>query len=164
MRCFLLAVVAISSSVASAATMNDVVGLAKDQNHIVTTIAAALDAKAVSCEYVRSFGVYDGLRNLQDRTIDVERALVDHRSGDGARYAAERTLPELAGIVTETQFQLAGALLRRGCLDDADTIYRGMQAAYAAPWFNAVRQRAVIGVDDVRVARATISRPAPPAG
>ena len=54
-----------------------------------------------------------------------------------------------AGIFLE----VADSALQHSCLDVADKLYRFVISAYTQPVFSAYRQRAEIGVQDVREAR-----------
>jgi hypothetical protein len=54
----------------------------------------------------------------------------------------------------ETILALADAYLAKGCLDDADRVYRSIIKRFTGGVYEAVRQRAMIGVDDVRANRS----------
>ena len=51
-------------------------------------------------------------------------------------------------------FDFATESFRRGCLDDADSTYRGLIEMYVGAAYSGIRDRARMGVEDVRAARA----------
>ncbi len=59
---------------------------------------------------------------------------------------------------TGLTFDFADAALRRGCFDDADWGYRGLIEIYVGQAYGGIRDRARIGVDDVRAARAAADK------
>lgn len=54
---------------------------------------------------------------------------------------------------TALSFAFADEALRRGCLDDADRVYRSLVAFYTGGAYAGIRDRAKLGIDDVRAAR-----------
>lgn len=59
---------------------------------------------------------------------------------------------------TALSFAFADAALQRGCLDDADAVYRSLVAFYTGGAYAGIRDRAKLGIDDVRAARTTAGR------
>ena len=55
---------------------------------------------------------------------------------------------------TTLSFAFADEALRRGCLDDADRVYRNLVAFYTGGAYAGIRDRAKLGIDDVRAARS----------
>ncbi len=53
----------------------------------------------------------------------------------------------------EVQFGLADAAKSKGCLDLADGLYRELVTVYVGSAYSGVRDRARLGIDDVRAAR-----------
>jgi len=87
---------------------------------------------------------------------DLRRAttiLASPRRGDGEAYIARNILRDVTPSLSSAQFTLAEGLLRHKCVDEADQVYRGMLAFYSGRYFDAVRQRALVGIDDVRAAK-----------
>lgn len=92
---------------------------------------------------------------------------------DGAHAAAvERSIGELEGMVedfhavrisnyeetarqrhVELAFDYASTALDKGCLDAADDTYRRLISFYVGSAYSGIRDRARIGIDDVRAAR-----------
>lgn len=60
-------------------------------------------------------------------------------------------------------FAVADAALSQKCLDLADSIYRGIIELYSGAVYNGIRDRAMIGIEDVRAARVAVppSNPKP---
>jgi hypothetical protein len=56
-------------------------------------------------------------------------------------------------MALEAQFAMADAYLEKGCLDQADAIYRHVIDHYAGSSFTSARERARVGIDDVRARR-----------
>jgi len=59
---------------------------------------------------------------------------------------------------TELAFAFADEALRRDCLDDADRVYRGIVAFYTGNAYAGLRDRAMLGIDDVRARRTAVGR------
>lgn len=59
---------------------------------------------------------------------------------------------------TTLSFAFADEALRRGCLDDADGVYRNLVAFYTGGAYAGIRDRAKLGIDDVRSARVGIAK------
>ena len=47
----------------------------------------------------------------------------------------------------------ADILMRKGCLDEADELFRLALSRYDDPEFEGIRDQAKVGIDDVRAAR-----------
>ncbi|MCI0365521.1 MAG: hypothetical protein L0Y44_16725 [Phycisphaerales bacterium] len=56
---------------------------------------------------------------------------------------------------TEIAFRFADVSLKRGCLDEADRTYRRLVEFYIGAAYSGIRDRARLGIDDVRAARST---------
>ena len=54
---------------------------------------------------------------------------------------------------TMLAFGYADEALKRGCLDEADNVYRGIIIFYTGAAYGGIRDRARLGVEDVRAAR-----------
>jgi hypothetical protein len=65
--------------------------------------------------------------------------------GDYSKYVEE--------FYGEQLLTAADAYLAAGCLDDANALYRQVVTKITSPQREALRQRALLGVDDVRAAR-----------
>ena len=74
----------------------------------------------------------------------------------GGRYSnvqkldASRTLDVLNPLAIKARFLMADAYLASGCLDQADNTYRSIQTRYSGSSFASVRERALLGVTDVK--------------
>lgn len=60
---------------------------------------------------------------------------------------------------TEAAFAIADETLAHHCLDVADAVYRGLIDFYVGSSYSGMRERARIGIDDVRAARQATSHP-----
>ena len=64
-----------------------------------------------------------------------------------------RTARLLSSLWTTVQLDFADAALEKGCLDVADKEYREIIKTYTARYDGPARQRAQIGIDDIRAKR-----------
>jgi hypothetical protein len=71
--------------------------------------------------------------------------IFDRQPGDYAKY-----VEEFLGVHL---LMAADAYLAASCLDDANALYREVVTKITSPQREALRQRALLGVDDVRAAR-----------
>jgi hypothetical protein len=55
---------------------------------------------------------------------------------------------------TQTAFLLADAAKGKGCLDVADSIYRGLISLYVGSAYGGIRDRARLGIEDIRELRS----------
>ena len=53
----------------------------------------------------------------------------------------------------EMMVHTADILMRKGCLDEADELFRLALSRYDDPEFEGIRDQAKVGIDDVRAAR-----------
>ena len=58
---------------------------------------------------------------------------------------------------TALSFAFADEALARGCLDEADRVYRQLMSFYVGAAYSGVRDRARLGVEDVRARRSQVS-------
>jgi len=76
-------------------------------------------------------------------------------------YAAARVTASLAPdlelrrIAADLTLDIAESALKHDCLDFADKVYRSVISTYVGSGYAAHRQRAQIGIDDVRAAKKT---------
>jgi hypothetical protein len=74
-----------------------------------------------------------------------------------SRFHTVKSFPEYErqarDMHTNLSFAFADEALRRGCLDDADSVYRSLVAFYTGGAYAGIRDRAKLGIDDVRAAR-----------
>ena len=68
----------------------------------------------------------------------------------GYRYQRDR------GYHTSLTFGFADAALAKGCLDDADKMYRSLISLYVGAAYSGIRDRAKLGIDDVRIAKRAV--------
>ena len=75
-----------------------------------------------------------------------------------SRFHTVKSFPEYErqarDMHTNLSFAFADEALRRGCLDDADRVYRGLVAFYTGGAYAGIRDRAKLGIDDVRAAHS----------
>lgn len=77
----------------------------------------------------------------------------DSRQATTIRSIYSRRYTEAAAAQISSQLNLADAYLNAGCLDEADNLYRHIIMTFTGTAYAGVRQRAQIGVDDVRAGR-----------
>lgn len=74
---------------------------------------------------------------------------------EGTRTNFPDLYASMAPIHSSLQLDLADEFLKQGCLDQADRLYRAVIRIHIGSRFAAERQRAQIGIDDVRAKRAS---------
>lgn len=92
---------------------------------------------------------------METAKIQFDYCLTTRQSSDleTSKHPMSEALNRLQQSVTD-RFQIADAALLAGCLDVADEEYREILKIYSRPSDQAVRDRAKIGIDDVRAKRA----------
>lgn len=100
----------------------------------------------------------DPVMNLKEdraRLLTVQGLRYDRRNADAGTLYRIRKIEEVAvPMLVETQFRLADGFFKKGCLDQADELYRDALIRWPA-----VRDRAQLGVDDVREAKRSPESP-----
>ncbi len=66
------------------------------------------------------------------------------------QYLNERVLNVITPATIEMNFLVADTLLSNNCLESADEIYRAIISRFTGGRYASIRERAKIGVDDVR--------------
>lgn len=97
------------------------------------------------------------LKIATERLMASEQTLAEYnqlrfspRSGAGTRYRASKVVEDSLPSLTDTHFRLADGLLKRRCLDGADLLYRDILTRFSGSSYEALRERAKVGIDDVR--------------
>lgn len=70
-----------------------------------------------------------------------------------------RRYGQMADMQISTQLEIADAYLQHNCIDDADKLYRDIVSDFPGSRYEAARQRAQIGIDDVRERRRSSEAP-----
>jgi len=60
---------------------------------------------------------------------------------------------EASQMHTDLAFTFANLAMKNGCLDDADQVYRRLIAFYVWSAYSGIRDRARLGIEDIRVAK-----------
>jgi hypothetical protein len=102
-------------------------GCATAQHQTTLTAIKEMDRQAALYELYSKTGIFD------------------RRPGDYQKY-----IEEFLGVHL---LMAADAYLAANCLDDANALYREVVTKITSPQREALRQRALLGVDDVRAAR-----------
>lgn len=90
-------------------------------------------------------------KQAEAKLADLEKELSALNGLGGSLAAAER---ETRGRHTKLAFALADAALAKGALDVADRTFRRLIDFYVGSAYSGIRERARIGIDDVRAKRA----------
>lgn len=138
---------------ANAGWREDVISKTQGEVAEVDAVALLLKSNSLQCSDGRVASASTLLEAQVDRLAQVTDMAVSSRSGAGERYIGQKTMVAISPMVTEARFTLADALLRARCLDEADKIYRDTISTFTGSSYDALRQRAQIGVDDVRAMR-----------
>lgn len=94
-------------------------------------------------------------REVEARLADLEKELVLFNRVSGSTLRSAET--ETRSRHTKLAFALADAALAKGALDVADRTYRRLVEFYVGNAYSGIRDRARMGVDDVRSRRAAAS-------
>jgi hypothetical protein len=94
---------------------------------------------------------------IEARTAKYYRALDDdpNKFSNVERNVFLDTIITLNPMAIGAKFNAADAYLAAGCLDPADQIYRDILATYTGSSFASVRERAKVGIDDVRAKKTS---------
>lgn len=79
------------------------------------------------------------------------RALSNPRYGNVQKHLALKTVYHVAPLAGDTMVTIGEAYLRGGCPDQADEVFRKV-LTYDGDIYESYRQRARVGIDDVRAA------------
>lgn len=116
-------------------------------------ITSELDQGQSGCAIAYNKGSVFTIRSA----MDLRRAsqiLGNPKPGAGEAYLARKVIDHLKDRVPSAEFALANALTRRGCLREADQIYRSMLSFYVGGEQQAIRDRVQVAIEDVREIRA----------
>ena len=108
----------------------------------------------VDCNSSSMMAASNSLSNIEAKASSFYSVL----SG-GGRYSyvqkqnASEALDVLNPMAIKGRFLMADSYLALGCLDQADATYRDIQIRYSGSSFASVRERALLGVADVRSQR-----------
>jgi len=92
--------------------------------------------------------------NIESDASDLYSVLVGGgRYSNVQKIASSEALDILNPLAIKGRFLMADSYLALGCLDQADETYRGIQTRYSGSSFASVRERALLGVTDVRSQR-----------
>lgn len=112
---------------------------------------AALDRYRESGECETAGPVLSKITELEEDARDWNSL-----SSVGLRHYAAKARERHAALA----FAFAEEALNRGCLDDADRVYRRMIEFYVGAGYSGIRDRARLGVEDVRSTRRAIAQAA----
>lgn len=105
--------------------------------------ALELFRASTDCENLHSHDVLDRIAKLRE---------------DVSLFHSVRSFPqyeqEARDRHTELSFAFADEALRHGCLDTADAVYRDVFTFYVGATYAGIRDRAKLGIEDVRARRS----------
>lgn len=138
--------------------VNETHQYAETQLGLVDSVVSSLQVGSTGCDDPQIGLTEEGTQNLDARLADLDAMAFSPRSGAGTRHMALRELKLSAPFVVNSWRRFAGGLLKAGCLDGANQVYRRMLTSYAASTFEVVREEAKVGIDDVRAARMMVAQ------
>lgn len=150
----IVGVIAAIAAPAEAGWQEDAIAKTTAEVTEIEQVASLLKSRSVQCSDDRLSTAISHLDAQADRLAEATDMAFSRRSGAGTRYMGEKVMQAISPMIVEVRFTLADALLEASCLDAADKIYRGTISTFTGSRFEAARQRALIGIDDVRAKRA----------
>ncbi|MBC2777123.1 hypothetical protein [Parasphingopyxis marina] len=114
----------------------------------------AIDPEA-TCQTPVEVGVPQSLARTFDIAANLQSQGTSSRAGAGTRYIVRNILRDMIPLVAEAQFSMADLYLTERCLDEADGAYRSILANFPGAIYSSYRQRAQVGIDDVRGQRGS---------
>lgn len=150
----IVGLIAVVSAPAQAGWREDTIAKTTAEVTEIEQVASLLKTRSLQCSNDRLSRAISHLDVQVDRLGQATDMAFSSRSGAGTRYMGQKVMQAISPIVVEARFTLADALLEASCLDAADKIYRGTVSTFTGSRFEAARQRALIGIDDVRAKRA----------
>lgn len=114
--------------------------------YVEGTAALSRFTAASDCTNTDASAVKANIAKLQDHVSKWNR--IGRFAYRYQREASERH--------TSLTFGFADAALAKGCLDDADKMYRSLISLYVGAAYSGIRDRAKLGIDDVRIAKRAV--------
>jgi hypothetical protein len=150
----LIALTVFTATRADAGWREDMVSKTNAEAADIAATASMLENGSIQCSDHEVSSAAAHLDAQADRLAQLTAMAFSPRSGAGERYIGQKTMIAIRPIVTDARFTLADALLKASCLDEADKIYRETITTFTGSAYDALRQRAEIGINDVRSKRA----------
>lgn len=128
--------------------------LARNHASVISTIVSRWKAAPTpTCNSPDMIQAGESLEQIAFFAREKYRISIDPWQSEILRPMNRRNAAELAQLQITKQFQIADAFLARSCLDEADSLYRDVITTFLGGNYAAARQRAEIGIEDVRAAR-----------
>ena len=144
----------LSTAAQAQMSISETTAVARAQLEIINSQSSDLLSGTLPCGDPEISSTMVGLSNLDNRLADLDQMAFSRRSGAGTKYAALRELRTAAPLVVESWRIMASSLLKAGCVDDANEVYRLWLRSYQSRTFPTVRSEAEVGIEDVRAAKA----------
>jgi len=130
-------------------------GCASRNNAIIEQAQRETEQRAVpyneALTLMEKYRASTGCGTAEAQAVQAKIAQLEDEAAIRAGYAAT----EARQRHTEIAFAFADESLKRRCLDVADAAYRRLVEFYVGSAYGGIRDRARLGIDDVRTARAT---------
>jgi hypothetical protein len=149
------AIALLSSSAVASSWQDETVGKTQSELNAINATATSLKSRAIQCGDPAVGKATVSLEAQATRLATVVDLAYSRNSGAGERYIGQKTLAAIRPLITEARFILADALFEADCLDGADRIYRDTLSTFTGASYEAIRQRAQIGIDDIRAKRSS---------
>jgi hypothetical protein len=121
------------------------------------SVLAHVGSTELPCSDPRLPEILSTLTTLREGLANLQAASVNSNYPDYVRQTSERRFDAIAPITIQAHFAAAGRLMSGGCLDLAEQTYRGVVEGFPGPAWNGYRDRAMLGINDVRDRRSAAS-------
>lgn len=132
-----------------------ITGCATRNNAIIEQAQRETERRAVpyneALALMERYRASTGCGTAEAKAVQAKVAQLEDEAAIYAGYAGM----EARQRHTEIAFAFADESLKRRCLDVADSTYRRLVEFYVGSAYGGIRDRARLGIDDVRTARAT---------
>ncbi|MEQ1543511.1 hypothetical protein [Methyloglobulus sp.] len=101
---------------------------------------------------LKAYSAENGCNGRNADSVKNYIKMLEHSQGAELLYSRYRS-DLIRNYHTELAFGYADVALKKGCLDDADNVYRGLISFYVGDAYSGIRDRAKLGIDDIRSMR-----------
>jgi hypothetical protein len=133
--------------------------LNNDDEIVLASLQKFTSERPQSCVSENAHDAGMAVARLEGRLASWYAAAIDRRRSNVERTMRFRTIDEMKPTVLNRKLDLADAYLHANCLDRADGIYRAVMEVYTGMSYASYRDRARIGIDDVRQKRSETRSP-----
>lgn len=145
---------ALVATPAAARSMKDVPAEVQVHSEKVKSLMTGLASGIADCSSAEITATMKELADLEDDMATINGIALSSRSGAGERYIARNVMKEIFPLLSEAHLGLADSLLKARCLMQADALYRDVLTRYTGSNYDSLRERAKIGIDDIRFAQS----------